>query len=467
MLAIALLPALDWVKSIYDSGPAAILVFVASVTLVYSAYQLKKNPNRRLHEIIYLSNWVLVGLLAITASIAFFFLHKQPAIIRGAIDNLPEPYQVKDFNSGDFSFYVRKEYSERSRNRYHWLATTEHKSKDTTTLSIEVYAPLTKEQTAGYDSELRFGVDDTFYEQPVGIVYSHDDDSYTLRIQGRPDAPIPVKHIGMTQEPSLKRGSTNSIVYAASTLDAVTTKNRLESIDPKVRRDARGDLAKSGLEALPFIETSLVDPHSSPALLLGVLVGLDLMDIPSEGHLSGIALAQIIRSSSSPNAEIANAANTYITKRGALSVHRALTAWLTANQSEGKRSNDVALEGMDLLYKFGNRAREEYRRKHDSASFAPASNAFEQAWSDRRFAEHADQIYFARALYGMSLLLADRATIERDKNGGKKPQYVLAAKDKFLEFLRASQAGHSSTAYPEPSQIEQAKAYVKDPNIQF
>jgi hypothetical protein len=462
MLAFAQFPEQDWVKPIYEFGPAALLVFITSVTLVISARQLKQHPNQRLHEAIYLSNWVLIVLLTAASVITFFILHvKQQAIVRGAIDNLPESYQVKDLNSDDFSFYVRKEYSDSTRNsiRYHWLATRERRLDGATVLSIEVYTPLSKDQTAGYDTELRLNVDKSFYEQPVVIVYSPRNDSYTLRIQGRPDEAIQAKSIGMTEEPSFRRRDSAAIVYAASTLDPVAMRGRLEATDPTIRRDAREDLAKLGLDALPFIDDTLVDSHSSAALLLGVLNALDLMDnsVPSENHLSGKALAQIVRSRSSSNVEIAKAATTYITKKSPTAVHRTIFAWLTANQSKSARLNDTALADMDLLCEIGNSARDSYRRKQSSASFASASNAFEQAWLDRKFAEHSDQIYFARALYDWGRLLADRATNE------KNPRFVQAAKDKFLEFLQASQENPS----PYSREIEQAKAYVKNPAMQF
>jgi hypothetical protein len=468
MLAFALFPEQDWVKPIYEFGPAALLVFVTSVTLLISSRQLKSHPNQKLHEFIYISNWALMGLLVLASVVTFFILHiKQQAIVRGAIDNLPESYQVKDLNSEDFAFYVRKEYSDSSKNsiRYHWLATRDHRADGATTLSIEVYAPLTKDQTTGYDKELRLTVDESYYEQPVDIVYSSRNDSYTLRIQGRADAPIQAENIAMREEPSSGRSSPGAIVYAASTLDPVIMKNRLEATDPMIRRDARADLAKLGLEAIPFINNTLVDSGSSVALLLGVLNALDLMDnsIPSESRLSGKALAQIIRSRSWPNGEIAKAATSYITKRGATGIHRSLRAWLTANQGKGIRLNDVALADMDLLCDLGNSARESYRRKENSALFVSASNAFEQAWSDRKFAEHSDQIYFSPALYGWALLLADRAMTEKDKNGEKNLQFVRAAKDKFLEFLQASQ--ENPGAYPR--EIEQAKAYVKNPAMQI
>jgi hypothetical protein len=230
-----------------------------------------------------------------------------------------------------------------------------------------------------------------------------------------------------------------------------------------IRRDARIDLAKLGLDALPFIDKALADTNSGPALLLGVLRALDLMgdNISSESQLSGKALKTIVFSESADNADIGKAAQDYIAKRSPLSVHNALTAWLKANQHKGVRLNDIALADKDLLCGEGRKTASTYRLRQDSSLFAEASRAFDQGWSDRQFAEQREQVYFADALYDWGLLLADRAVIEKGKSGANGPQLVQAAKDKFREFLNAVEMP-KSLLYGHPDQIKQAKAYLNN-----
>jgi hypothetical protein len=85
----------DWIKFIYECGPAALLVFTFSVPLIIAARQLKAHPNEKLHRAIYSATWIGAGLLAIAAVTIFFILYvREQAVIRGTVDNLPPTYQV-------------------------------------------------------------------------------------------------------------------------------------------------------------------------------------------------------------------------------------------------------------------------------------------------------------------------------------------------------------------------------------
>jgi hypothetical protein len=245
-------------------------------------------------------------------------------------------------------------------------------------------------------------------------------------------------------------------------------RRKLEGSDPMARRDAIVDLAKLGLEALPFIDNVLADAKSSDALTVGVLSALNSMggNIQSESHLSGKALKAIVFLASSDDKDIAKGAADYIRKRGPLSVHKALTTWLISHQHKGVPLNDIALADKDLMNKIGMRAERAYRLKQDPSLFAEASIAFDQGWSDRQFAGYSDKVYFADALYGWGLLLADRAVAEKGKGGASTTQLVQAAKDKFQEFLKAAQLPNSPS-YDHANQIKQAKAYIDNPASRF
>jgi hypothetical protein len=337
-------------------------------------------------------------------------------------------------------------------------------------LLIVVSKRLQPQETSGYESELQLKVDDSFYDESVGIVYSNDM-SYVLHIRGKTDTPIKAKPINTMINmigPSPTPNDSAEIVYAASTLDAAAMKSSLESPDPTIRRGAQLYLAKLGPDALPFIDNAIADTKSSPALQLGALNALNFMDYPSESHLGGKALANIINlTTTSANADIAKSAATYIAKKNPLSIHQAIESWLISNQNRGIRLSDIALRDMDLLYDFGIKTKDAYRRTRDLASFTSAASAFKKGWSDRQFADASDQVYFSKALYGWGLLLADHAALDVDKSGQKNPQLVQAAKDKFREFLRAAEQAPNSPRYPDAEDIKRAQAYLRNASIQL
>ena len=458
----------DHVKLIYHFGPAALLLFVVAVLLPTASHQASKHPTERLHKNIYISVWALIAALTAASVAIFIFVNlKEETFIRGSIAGLPDTYEVaSDLNPNEVQVYFQK-YKDYGTGltRYSWLATRDHRLSEQNTLSIRVYKPIDKATTSEYSEELKLRVDDTYYQNSVEIIYHPSKDSYVLRIPGREEETIKGEPLGEEVEPLKSRDLAINAVYAATSLDAVAMKSRLEATDPAVRRDARYDLAKLGPEGLPFIDKALSDSSSSPALLFGVLSSLNLMqqDLRSETQLGGHSLTIIIRSTNSDNADIAGQANAYITRRTPQSIHAALAAWLKSNQSPGIRLNDPALADMDLLYKIGMEAKNAYHVKGDEASFVRAQSAFEQGWSDRQFAVPTEQVYFAKALYGWGLLLEDRAITKSKGKSGTDADLVRVAQGKFREFLAAVAPHQNFPKYPDDSHVKHAKAYVTNP----
>jgi hypothetical protein len=196
-----------------------------------------------------------------------------------------------------------------------------------------------------------------------------------------------------------------------------------------------------------------------------VLLALATMQssVPSETKLSGLSLVYVMGAVSDKNPDIANGAQAYVNKRGAFQVHQALVNWMqeTHNAQPEKRLNDDALAGMDFMYLYGINEKDAYGGRRDSSLFHGSEQAFQMGWDDRSFAEPDQQVYFAEALYGWGLLLADRAVLERRPDGTKDPQRVTAAQAKFVDFLKAVGNGR----YPFKNQIATAKAYLVTPTL--
>jgi hypothetical protein len=240
--------------------------------------------------------------------------------------------------------------------------------------------------------------------------------------------------------------------------------SRLGSPDPIIRRDARTDLASLNRDGLPYIENVLSDPNSPSKVRLGVVAALNQMRDPHVAELlSAQSLVVLLRGIGASDNDYRSETRKFVQQRASWDMEMKIYELLTGS-SKGDRTQ-IALADMDLLYNLGIREKDMYGGQKDRKHLLSAISAFEKAWNDRRFASSSTQVYFAKALYGWALTLADQSVLDLDSSGKRRPELIKAAQAKFQDFLTAATSTAGSPSYYAPEQVQTAKSYLENPTL--
>jgi hypothetical protein len=455
----------DWASLLYEFGPFALLLFFSIVTLGAARKELGAHPHSKMHQRIYLGNWVAIFTLAAGAAAVWIMLniYMRP-VIQGEIRTLQGSEVVQPL--GEDCYLHRRLIDNQGRFTIQWLLLGERKLQAGTKVAF-LFSDNAETNVKEIDLELE--VQDTFYKAPVNLIYRRQEGRFFLEHLGK------VTEIGMRTEtvaagsgPRQRGFFESRTVFAQAKLDEQNFVQRLQSIDPVIRRDARLQMAKVGADALPFIDRTLSNSNSSYQLQLGSLSALNSMAEVPVNSLSVTSLAYILRKIGTQDDTLRKEARKFIQARASwemeAKIDQARIALMKQPPGAGearKQLSALSLAQMDLLYNLGVREEDRYV-KHQSADLTKAFGAFEKGWSLRQNAEPGMRIYFAKALYGWALTLAERAVLEVDANRSKKPEFVAQAQAKFKEFLQAAQAPGGAT-YPSPEHIKIAGDYVANP----
>jgi hypothetical protein len=459
-----------WSHLLYDLGPFALIVFFALVTLPISRRELANRPSSRVHETIYSVNWMFVFILGVVLTAVWIYLHVwRAAELHGEIRNLPDRFVVSNDKDSQIDLFTQRRDSKHGLTFYNWLALSTHPLEVGSTVPIVIYDG-TNDKASG--SELKLIVQKVSYDQGVIIEYHPQKHKFSL-LQGDKSTDLEVENLDSSDSTSNlgpdyfpRQFSILPIVHAEPQQDMATISVRLDSPDPITRRDARHELAQNESASLSFIDSVLSDPTSTYRLKLGVIVALNLMPaVPLEASLSVPSLVFILRSIGSEDSNLRNEARKFLQKKGNPAIEKKIRASLESPDPSTKQvfpqqRTDTALADMDLLYNLGISEKDLYRTPKDQAHIAVAIDDFAAAWGVRKYATESSRIYFAKALYGWALTLADRSVVDQDSNGRKKPELTAAAQEKFKEFVQAAETPAGGRSYPAQDKIAQAKRFL-------
>ncbi len=452
-----------WSQALFDLGPFALIVFFALVTIPISKSQFEKDKNSRLHQGVYLVNWIFVFLLGVVVTYIWVSLHiVRQAEIRGEIRHIPKSIIITNDADVNDDLYTQKKDSSHRLTLYRWILISPHPMAEGTTIPIV----MSKGEDASFEVSLQ--VKKSFYNGPVIVDYDEPRNVFSL-VDGSASTELKMRNLETSD--GVKKSSRSyspsfpfvKTVFAQSDEGNAPLKERLDSPDPVTRRDARNELATGGGQSLPFIDSVLKTEASSYRLKLGCLIALNLMPpMPLEERLSLDSLVFIVRSIGSTDANLRGEARKFLEEKGSAGIEKKLRLALDSPRKPSSRFSDteIALADMDLLYNLGVKEKDLYKQPQEDSHMAAAISAFSAGWDARKHAANSAQMYFSKALYGWALALADRSAIDKGPSGQKKPELIEAARQKFLEFIAAAQAGGRDRPYPAPAQIEQAKRYL-------
>ena len=452
-----------WSHALFDLGPFALIVFFALVTLPISKSQLEKNKDSQVHQWIYSLNWASVFLLGIVVTWIWITVHiVRPAEIRGEIRHIPTSFVITNDADVNDDLYTQKKDSSSPLTLYRWIVISRHPLSDGTIIPIVI----AKSRDSSF--ELHLKVKASFYDN--GVIIDYDNDKFSL-LDDSKSTDLPLRNLdssdGLRKTASAFSWSSPFFlirtVFAQSDLAKAPLQGRLDSQDPITRRDARKDLADGGAKSLSFIDAVLSNPSSSYRLKLGSIIALNVMQkMPLEGALSLDSLVFILRSIGSDEENLRNEARRFLQKNATPAIEKKIRLSLESSEKPSDRfkRTEIALADMDLLYNLGIIEKDLYKRPQDESHVKAAIANFSSAWEARKYASTTAKIFFAKALYGWALALADISFVDRDTTGQKKPEFVAAAREKFSDFLKATQPTAGIPAYPAPAQIEQARRYL-------
>lgn len=300
-----------WMKLLFTYGPFALLTLFVFVILGKAKSQMndtaKKNPVRVL---VYSGTWVAIFVLCGIIVWVWIRLNvpSEEFTIRGHLTGLQDD---EKFASRFADMFLKRLSYEQHRNfDYEWRIITRDKLPDAQSISLLIDRS-TKEHEDLVEYVLPIRSDFYVANAIVDLKYNRQGRKLEL-FQGGEFTPLKVtwssdtgETQGALQEPA--GGSVGFLnlvttVFAQSPMNSETLGRRLESDDPVMRLDARAELAKAGLDALPYIRDVLENRNSSYRLRLGVISALNNIkevSASSLGPAGGCAIKTASRDSDS------------------------------------------------------------------------------------------------------------------------------------------------------------------------
>jgi len=340
------------------------------------------------------------------------------------------------------------------------------------------------DSTKDRSKDFELPVESDFYRGKLHIKYDREENKLRfLRVGDRAvNEDISIAREAAPKKPKKNRWSFIETAYAQEYAPARQEFSpdgfimRLESDDPIIYRDARKDLARYGLEALPWIQEVLVSQYTSDQLLLGVMAALNQMEKLDVGELRGATIVAITEASKKRDLTLL-----YKETQNFMSKHRveladrlddrikgALERKMEPHTADLAQADLEVLSRADLevLYSIGEAENDLYVSSgfEDRRHIEKSIEAFAKAWDRRQLVPSADSIFFAKALYGWAYALHYGSWIGNSPNGERNRDLIEDARNKFLEFVEmVLDSERELAAYPYPEHLRRALAYVENP----
>ena len=293
----------DVVKILYTYGPFALLVFFVYVIegRVRAALKDTSVP-ARISTTIYAATWVAIFVLC--GSVVFIWIRlnvTDEATIYGTFENISAAQTI----SSRRSMYLRRDY-ERSNGIYDYQLrlVTPRRLPDGHRVDFDF-----SDSPNGISTRYGFAVRTSFYESPVAIRYVPSARGFVLEHAGTTEklqppavdaavSDVPVTWSAFSFLPTL---------FARQTPSRDTVYQRLDTLDPVIRRMARDELAARAKTELPQIERLLVS-NGSVRVRVGVLSALNVSRAFNVDALSDDAYLAIVRAASDTDPALADEA---------------------------------------------------------------------------------------------------------------------------------------------------------------
>lgn len=291
-----------WIKLLYTYGPFAILVFLVFVTerkTRIAKNEAPKDEKPRL-MLVYLLNWAVIFGLVLFSMYAWtrINLEGEPTI-KGRIENLSGREVI---STGSAFFYVHRVYVVPGRAEYMWRLVGPKKftEGEKVTIVLDPNDPVLGE--AGITTN-ELTIKSNFYDREVRISYRRDLNKLYVDDGGR-QVELPQSQQTIASEPKRIWDLFSTVAHAQAGFQANAFASSLESPDPVIRLKARGDLARQGAAAVPWIEDCWNNPKSSYRLRIGTLIALNNMSAVNVQALRPSTIAAFQRAASDPDATL-------------------------------------------------------------------------------------------------------------------------------------------------------------------
>ncbi len=278
-----------WVKLLYTYGPfaLALLLLLVAEQKARAAWRAAPTNEKRVLMVLYCATWAAffaVGTFAMYAWKRINLPHE--FTIRGTLKG--KPNLVSEMFTSDSGLFLRRVYHAGGFH-YDWRIITGRRLPDSSSFAF-VFDPGgdNHELDAEYDLPILPG----FYDNTVQIMYDRNQGKLILQYGGKESE---LSSRPVVRDVPRHRPGFVSVAYAQEPFVAERFKERLESDDPIVRRDARNDLARAGQPALPWINDLLAAPGSSYRLRLGAISALNRMPGVHAATLGPTARAAVDR----------------------------------------------------------------------------------------------------------------------------------------------------------------------------
>jgi hypothetical protein len=302
-----------WPKLLLTYGPFAILVLLVFITERKS--RVAKNEaapgEKRTLVIIYLLNWLAIFSLVIFSSYVWFRINVDREItIKGKIENLSGLEAV----TSTAKMYLRSVYLAPGRADYEWRLVGDDRWPDGDTINF-TFNPSMCAAKESEITDFTLTVKPAFYDKEVRIAYSPAENKMFVYYDGKQEElPRSQRLIAYAEEPAPERGLFTTVAHAQEPFSAEGFARSLDSPDVNIRRAARGDLAKRGAAAVPWIEQVLADPRTGYRVRLGVIVALNNMPELRADTLKPATLEAIKKAADDPDDTLRNEARSFIGK---------------------------------------------------------------------------------------------------------------------------------------------------------
>jgi len=265
-----------WIKLLYTYGPFAILVFLVFVTERKTRTALKEagRDEKSRMMFVYLLNWAVIFGLVLFSMYAWtrINLEEEPTI-RGRVNNITGR-EILSVESDNPSTFLVGRVPVANRVQYQWRLLGRFYDGEKVKL---VFDPNEGQGDAAItDNQLIIKSQFFKKDNVVRISYNKEKDKMYLEENGREIELEQSKSLIGKKSPETLWNLFSTTVFAQG-FRKEEFEDRLQSLDPIIRRNARGDLARQGGNALPWIEDVLGNPKSSYRLQLGVIVALNNM----------------------------------------------------------------------------------------------------------------------------------------------------------------------------------------------
>ena len=307
-----------WIKLLQTYGPFALLVLLIFVVERKVWGEMKDQKEHVAVRWVYGGTWTFIFMMC--AVIVAVWVHDNVKAgehtVRGRIEGLRETQLL---TSKDM--YTRRDYVDEEKHTYD-LAFRITGDKEATKAKFSL-----GDKDLG-DADYELPIEASYFDQNKDLVLSYQSKKHTfaLAIASGNLELKPIDDLGSTlpdapaQLAILDRLLGILPVYASDAKPrplSAGTLDRLDSLDPTLRSDARIDLSRAGKQSAPYIASVLYDPGSSTRQLLGVLAVLNnSKTLASDmfGTLADYKAAQctIVRLSQGDDGPLKNEANKYL-----------------------------------------------------------------------------------------------------------------------------------------------------------